>query len=257
MNKILFLISLCSLVISSFHCQELSASLDAPSSYFIEGLTGVDNVFYISEQDAPSGTESADFYITDPSYTIIYASGSDFDYSDGEFNFMFDMGESIPPNAVVWAEFYDINDAFIDYSNDYLLNIIPKPQWLVNGSFSGVYVDVNSTTISFSGSYPIYNLNNTIPGTVKGLGNRPLSIAGKLMFDASYDYTDFSSFPYLSQASLNINLNLLGQNNYSDFNNELPLSLSECSLGQDFNLIVDAYASYETPQLSLKAILSE
>ena len=106
MKKALLLTSLFLIVIFSTHCQELSTSLGTPS-YFIEGLTGVDNVFYIENQDVPAGSESAD-YITDYSHSVIYAMGSDYDYSDGGFNYTFDMGESIPPNALVWAEFYDI-----------------------------------------------------------------------------------------------------------------------------------------------------
>ena len=251
MKKALLLTSLFLTVIFSTHCQELSASLGTPS-YFIEGLTGVNNVFYIENQDAPAGSESADFYITDYSYSVTYAMGSDYDYSDGGFNYTFDMGVSIPPNALVWAEFYDIDGNFIGYSLDYYLNIIPKPQWLITGSFSGVNVDENNSTISFSGIYPIYSSDNTIPGNIKGLGNRPLNIAGELRFDASYIYTDNSILPTLDQAYLNINLNLLGQSSYSNYNNDLPLSLSECSIGNDFNLVVDAYEDYQTPELSLK-----
>ena len=64
MKKILSFIALYLLILGHSYCQQLSATLGTPS-YFIEGLTGVDNIFYISEQEVPLETESADFYITD------------------------------------------------------------------------------------------------------------------------------------------------------------------------------------------------
>lgn len=239
--KKLVLITLAFLTFSAFNAQTLTASLDGT---FVEGIVGVNNTITVSNL---YGDEvEAVFYLSSPDSTVIYDSHTDSDVSD-DFNWDLDMG-NMYPDGIIWAEFYDATGNFLTdtYSSPLTFNIIQKPHWLINGSVSNVQVDPNTNTISFDGQYPIYEHNETILNSVKGIGGKPLSVVGSFVFSSSYDYQNPS--PTVEYSSAQIDINLLNQN---DFSKNIDLN-TVCQLDQNFNLTIEALDSITTEKISLK-----
>lgn len=223
--------------------QTIIASLNGT---FVEGIVGVINTISVNTEAA--GTESVTFYSTDPTYSTVYDSYTDFDGSD-DYSWNIDMGGFVQ-GAIIWAEFYDASDNYIDYSlNDLDFTIITKPHWLINGSVSNVIVDANTTTISFDGHYPIFQLSEIIDGTIKGIGSRPLEVQGEFVFSAIYNYQNTALDQIVSSSIANLNFNLLDQKSYSE---TLDLSGSQCFLDNNFNVSITAVKTFESPEMSFK-----
>lgn len=243
--KNLLLLTFSLLTSIGLNAQTITASIVGGT--FVEGLTGVDNT--ISANTLAPGTASVTFYITDPADSIAYDSYTDYDGTNG-FSWVIDMG-NMEPDAIIWAEFYDVSDNFIDdsYSSSLSYTIIPKPHWLLNGTVENVNVDYNTNTIAFEGHYPIFQLDTIINGTIKGIGNKPLEIKGEFIFSASYAFNNFQ-IPNIDDAKAQIALNVLNQ--ITDYTKVIPLDLTTCQIDQNFNLILKVTNSITTPKISLQ-----
>jgi len=228
------------------YCSLTAQTIDGSlwTGTFVQGISPVVNTITV---DAVATTTTTIFYATDDTYTTEYDSYTDNDGSDG-FAWDADMGQ-LPPGAVIWAEFYDVSNTFLDYSADLFLDILATPQWLVNGSVNNVVV--NGDIISFEGNYPIYNYPYTIPSSVKGIGGRSLDIAGNLIFVADFDMSNSSAT--VSSTKAEVQLNLLDQ--LPTFTNDINFS-TNCTLGNDLNLsfVVTEEISTDSIELNMPKI---
>jgi hypothetical protein len=241
MKKLLLLI-VSFLTFFSVNAQTITASI--VSGTFVEGIIGVGNTISV-ETEAP-GTNYVTFYVTEPTGTLAYDSYTDYDGSDG-YNWDIDMGYMVP-DAIIWAVFYDVSDNYLDdsYNSALIYTIIPMPHWLIDGSVSNVSVDINTSTISFDGLYPIYEYSTLIDNSVKGIGGKPLDIIGSFTFTSWYDYT--SPTPVVDYSSAQLDINLLDQTNLTK-NIEFT---TICELDQNFNLTIEADDSITTEKIELK-----
>jgi hypothetical protein len=231
-----------------FTCNLNSQNLNSYlSGTFVEGITGVNNTIF-AENLFGDETEAV-FYLTSSDYQITYDVFSDNDVSDG-FNWNLDMGDLVP-DAIIWAEFYDISGQFLidTYSTPIVFTIVPKPHWLINGSVDNVVVNEINSTITFDGIYPIFSINEIIDGTIKGIGNKPLEVVGEFNFSASYNYNTPNTIDVLS-SSANLDFNLLDQKNYSE---TLDMSSSNIALDNYFNLSINATQVFVSPEMSFKS----
>jgi hypothetical protein len=225
--------------------QTLTASLNGT---FVEGIVGVNNDF--TAIDLFGDEVEVVFFLSSPDLTTIYDTYTDTDGSDG-FTWNLDMGTMVQ-SAIVWAEFYDASGNFLVDSYDAALNftIIPMPHWLVNGSIENVEVFPITTTISFKGKYPIFDYSEIIDNSVKGIGGKPLSVAGEFTFTGSYNFGEIIPSPTVSDAKALLNFNLLNQ--IYDYSKSIPLDASACQLNELFNLALNVSDSIVTDNISLK-----
>lgn len=242
-NSVLLILVLFGFTI--IQAQTLTSTLEGT---FVEGIVGVNNTIIV-DTEAP-GTASVTFYSTDPSGSDIYDSYTDYDGSDG-FDWDTDMGDLVP-DAIIWAEFYDDLDNFLDdsYNSALAFTIVPMPHWLINGSVDNVEVDQNTNTIFFKGIYPIFEYNRTIDNSVKGIGGMPLGIIGEFTFLGSYNFAETTPFPTVSDVNTELMFNLLDQ--ISDYSNYIALDETACQLDEFFNLELNVSDSIITDEISLK-----
>lgn len=222
-RKVLFALAVVAFAIATTNAQQIYSSLG--SGTFVEGISPVVNTITVNE---PNGTVSVDFHATDASYTNTYGSYTDNDGGDG-FGWDVDMGQLPPEAVVIWAEFFDGSNNSLGYSDDLQISVLPKPEWLINGSVANV--SVSGTVISFQGIYPIYSLPYTIPSSVKGIGGRSLDIVGNFIFNATFEIT--SSTASVSDNKVQIGINVLDQ--LPSFTEDIDFT-STCTLGSDLNL---------------------
>jgi len=243
--KKLVLFALAFLTVTFVNAQTLSSTL---TGTFVEGIVGVNNTIVVSNL---YGDEvEAVFYLSSPDSTVIYDSYTDSDVSD-DFNWDLDMGNMFP-DVIIWAEFYDATGNFLTdtYNSPLTFNIIQTPHWLINGSVSNVIVDPNTSTISFHGNYPIFEHNETIDSSVKGIGGRPLGVVGNFTFVSSYNYGEAIPSPTITDANAELDFNLLNQ--ISDYSKIISFDASNCELNQEFNLALVISDSISTEKISLK-----
>ncbi len=244
MKKIILLfVFACSLNVLTYSQSILSTlSLDGT---FVEGIIGVDNNVEII--DLFGYEVSADFYIEDSQGAQVELF-SDNDNSDG-FSWSIDMGDLPQDSYTLIVDFFDDNgDILIDARIEQALNIIPKPQWLIDGSVSDVIV--NGNVISFIGSSAVSSYEYTIPNDIKGMGGEPLNIFGNLVFYSEYDYTNNPISPIIQEEAAEIEINILGLGEFSSFTNEIPLS--DGFFDQYYQLTIFSTDSISTDKLELK-----
>ncbi len=189
--------------------------------YFVQGISPVNNS--ISITGAPVGTSTIKIYATDASYTIPYASSPNIPVGG---SWLLDMGVNLLPGVKIWAEYYDNTNSYLGYSNDYEPNIIPRPQWLLDGgSVSNPTVTGNS--IQMNGTVPLgFNYNEVISSSVVGLGGRDFKLlAPEFLFDINFNMANGISLT--ANANTALTLNTLGQNitpwSFPFSNNPFPL----------------------------------
>jgi hypothetical protein len=225
------------------NAQTLTSSLNGT---FVSGIVGVNNT--ITVIDLFGDEAEVEFFLTNDDGSVVIDSYIDNNPNNG-FSWDIDMGDFVP-NLKVWAVFYDeAGDELGDTFDSALqFNVIEKPYWLFEGSVSDVVVNSNSGTISFLGNYPIYSFQQTISPSILGIGGRPLGIVGSFFFRVSYSFVDFQS-PNITEANSRINLNLLNQKNY---NQNISYDPNDCSIGGDFNLILNIERQFNSAEISLK-----
>ncbi len=217
MKKLLFTFTL--LISCAVNAQELTSSIDG--KYFVQGIP-LKNTIIVN--DVPNDIDSVIFYVLDEdSNTVI--NQTDDDSNDG-FTWDIEMGD-LTPNDLIIAELY-AGGEFQGEINNFTFTIIPKPEWLINGSATSV--EVNGSVLSFEGRYPIQSYEYIVPKKTNLIGNKPLSIAGDFIFHVDYDLT--TGEPSVKNNNTEIVLNLLDQ---KTINKTMEFD-SNCEMGKDLNL---------------------
>ncbi len=244
--KKLLLFALAFLTVIFVNAQTLTSTLNGT---FVEGITGVNNTISV-DTEAP-GTASVTFYSSDPSGNTVYDSFTDSDGSDG-YNWDTDMGNLVP-DAIIWAEFYDDTDNFLDdsFNSELAFTILPTPNWLVNGSSENVIE--NNGIIEFDAILPLLNSSpNSMPNDVPGLNSRPYDLMNSnVSIHIVYDINQNPSASQLGTPSMNFNLNVLNQITIP-YTYNLDDAANLLSLDDNFNLSYQITGTYQTPEFKIK-----
>ncbi len=218
MKKLLLFVLL--LVSYQTMAQTLSSALNA--KFYVQGIAVTDTIFL---NEYYVGVDKVNFYVLNAKNDTIKQS-LDTDSTDG-FSWILDMSQ-LTPDSKIEAQMFISETKEGDPINDFIFTVIPKPEWLKNGSLNNLSVD--GYILSFEGKYPIQSYEYIIPKKIKLIGNKPLSIVGDFIFKVEYNLN--TGEPKVQNNNSEIILNLLNQKTITktmDFD-------SNCELGKDLNL---------------------
>lgn len=226
MKKLLLFVLL--LVSYQTIAQTLSSALNA--KFYVQGIAVTDTIFL---NEYYVGVDKVNFYVLNAKNDTIKQS-LDTDSTDG-FSWILDMSQ-LTPDSKIEAQMYIGESKEGDPINDFTFTIIPTPEWL-KGERKGTVnnVLVSGTTLSFEGRYPIYDYNYVFNSDVKLLGDKTLGVAGKFIFNATYDLNDGSSKVVDNKTTIDVNIL-----NYSQVNENINY---DAELTIDKNLNISIYAS--------------
>ena len=231
------LIILFTLLTGYLFSQELTSSIDG--QYFVEGIV-TENTITLND---PS--ENVDrvlfFALRENTDTIIYS--IDDTESDG-FEWVLDMGDLVP-NTTLHALMYIGENEEGDVINFDKVKIIKKPFWLNKGNVDKVELDIQNSTISFEGKYPIYNYNYTFEKNVKLLSDKSLKLAGNFVFDAVFDLKTGNGTIENNKAS--VILNIL---DHSEIKENIDYNAAELSFDKNLNISISASNSIRTKSVN-------
>ncbi|MEO6239800.1 MAG: T9SS type A sorting domain-containing protein [Bacteroidia bacterium] len=229
MNRIIYLSLFFLFLINKLDSQTVGTVSTTIGDNFISGVSPVNNTITANDPNA----NWIDFYLADPSFTMIYDSLIDNTGGNATRSWTYNMG-SLDTGMVVWALFYDNTGTYYGY-NYYYPNMIPMPQWMLDGGFvSGVNVVGNS--VLMTGHLPLLTTPNTIQN-VPGLSGRQYSLGAA---EITFNNVDFDcgtgNTNTIVNPQLTYDLNILGQMT-------VPISYPITYMGQcfqpDFNLVLD------------------
>jgi hypothetical protein len=216
-----------------FHTQptgQIPLQLSLGQGTFIEGVSNVNNFISVNPNDVPQGTVSAVFALIDSTGQSAISGTTQIDNnaSDG-WGVNIDMGIT-KLNCFAYAEFRDNNNNTIDYGFTQL-DVTPKPSWLNTGG-TAVANSINGSVINITGTYPINSVTQTIPNSIKGIGNKSLDLTNcHLSLNINYNYSNRSSIINTSKANLELNtLDIISSTRSIDFNQ------GSINLDNSFNL---------------------
>ncbi len=226
MKKLLLFVLL--LVSYQTMAQTLSSALNA--KFYVQGIAVTDTIFL---NEYYVGVDKVNFYVLNAKNDTIKQS-LDTDSTDG-FSWILDMSQ-LTPDSKIEAQMFISETKEGDPINDFTFTVIPKPEWL-KGERKGTVnnVLVSGTTLSFEGRYPIYDYNYVFNSDVKLLGDKTLGVAGKFIFNATYDLNDGSSKVVDNKTTIDVNIL-----NYSQVSENINY---DAELTIDKNLNISIYAS--------------
>ena len=248
MKKQLLSFLMFALIGLSANGQNVTTSL---TGMFVEGVTPVLNDITLT--DGAGTATQVDFYAIDGTGGVVNTYTDNF--SSGTFTWNgVDMG-ILNQGSYIFTYVTDPTNG--DWIDSVLLDIIPKPQWLING---GIISNVNppsGTVIDMDGEFPLKTIFPPVQSDAKFLGGKDFGIGTNgLTFHIQYDYNDASSI--VTNPQYSFNLKLFGYptpiQNYppnADLNLNISLDQNTFQLGSDAKYTkVRNFLDYRTPEVS-------